>query len=149
MVTPFIEAIGLVLPQVGISKLERGKLGLKDKLVSTMDVTVLVGLTKGMRGNIAYSMSQQTAKQVASAMMMGMPVAEFDMLAQSAISELANMMAAKAAVGMEQIGKVIDISPPTLIIGKNVTARVSQVQTLVVVMETEAGAIELNIGLEI
>lgn len=149
MVTPFIEAIGLVLPQVGISKIERGKLGLKEKLVSTMDVTVLVGLTKGMRGNIAYSMSQQTAKQVASAMMMGMPVVEFDMLAQSAISELANMMAAKAAVGMEQIGKVIDISPPTLIIGKNVTARVSQVQTLVVMMETEAGAIELNIGLEI
>lgn len=148
LVTPFIDAVGLVLPQVGIQKVERGKIGLKDKLLATMEVTALVGLTKGMRGNIAYSMSQQTAKQIASTMMMGMEVGEFDMLAQSAISELANMLAAKAAVKMEATGNVIDISPPTLIIGKNVTVRVSQVQTLVVMMETDAGSIELNIGLE-
>ena len=148
LVAPFIDAIVAVLPQVGVQKVERGKISLKDKLLATMEVTALVGLTKGMRGNIAYSMSQQTARNVASSMMMGAPVNEFDMLAQSAISELANMLAAKAAVKMEATGNVIDISPPTLIIGKNVTVRVSQVQTLVVMMQTEAGGIELNIGLE-
>lgn len=149
LVAPFVDAAFNILPQLGFKEVKRGKLGLKDKMVSTLNITALVGLSKKIRGNIAYSMSETTAKNVASVMMMGMPVAEFDAMAQSAISELANMLAANAAINYEAIGKAVEISPPTLIIGENVTVRVSQVKTLVVEIITEAGTLELNIGLEV
>lgn len=149
MVTPFIDAFFNVLPQLGLQGIERGKLGLKDKLVATMDVTAVIGLSRSLRGNVTYSMSEKTAKTIASTMMMGMAVEHFDEMAQSAIAELSNMVTANAGIGYEEAGLAVDISPPTLIIGENVTARVSQVQTIAVEILTQAGVIEVNVGLEI
>lgn len=145
---PFVDAFFEVLPQFGFQQVQRGNLALKDQLVATQEVTAIVGLSQKVRGNVAYSMSQETAKGIASVMMCGMPVEEFDEMAQSAISELSNMVTANAAIAIEGQGLAVDICPPTLIVGKNITARVSQVKTLGVEIITEAGLIEIHIGLE-
>ncbi|MNP44265.1 CheY-P phosphatase CheX [compost metagenome] len=50
-------------------------------------------------------------------MMMGMPVNNFDELAQSAISELTNMLTANAATNLSSQNISINISTPTLIDG--------------------------------
>ena len=52
---------------------------------------------------------------IASTMMGGMPVAQFDELPQSAISELVNMVTANSAIRFEQLGMQVDISPPSLV----------------------------------
>ena len=148
-VTPFIDGFFTVLPQLGFTNISRGKLGLKDKLTSTQNVTGIIGLSKQIRGNVAYSMSEDTAKRIASTMMMGMEVAEFDEMAQSAISELVNMVTANSVIHFEEKGVLIDISPPVLIVGENVTVMVCQVKTIAVEIITEVGIIEVNIGLEI
>jgi len=46
------------------------------------------------------------------------------------------------------LGKSVNISPPTLVTGENITVRISQVQTLVIEIFTTAGTIELNVGVE-
>jgi len=149
MYTPFIEAFFQVLPSLGFKDVKRGGLELKDKLIATMNVIALVGLSNEVRGNVAYSMTEVTAQKIASIMMMGMPVEQFDDMAQSAVAEMANMLAASATFGLEYSGFAVSISPPTLITGRNINAMVSQVKTLAVEMTTEAGSIEVNIGLEI
>ncbi|SDF28131.1 chemotaxis protein CheX [Sporolituus thermophilus] len=149
LVAPFVEGVANILPQFGFTQVRRGKLALKDKLIVTMDVNVLIGLNMDLHGNVAYAMDEATAKKVASRMMMGMPVDELNELAQSAVAELANMVAAQAVTILEGIGKRVNISPPTLVMGKNVTVRMSRVKTLVVEMITEDGTIEINIGLEV
>lgn len=94
-------------------------------------------------------MSEDTAKNIASIMMMGVPVENFDAIAKSAISELSNMLTARASVYFEGMGMAVQISPLTLIIGDNVTIMVSQVRTFAIEILTDVGLIELNIGIDI
>lgn len=148
IVKPFIDAVVSVLPLLGLTDVKQGNVTVKEKLATTKDVTVLIGLSLELRGNVAYGLSDECAKNIASIMMGGMPVPLFDDMAQSAISELVNMVTANAATILENLGKKINISPPTLVTGENITVRISQVQTVTIEFVTGAGIIELNVGLE-
>jgi chemotaxis protein CheX len=148
MASPFIKAFFDLLPQMGFQEVKRGNLKLIEKMTASLDVVAVVGLTEKLRGNVAYAMSQETAKKFASLMMMGMPVETLDEMAQSAISEAANMLTANAAMTLEAQGVKVNISPPTLVIGRGVRVRIAQVKTLVVEIHTDAGIVNLNIGIE-
>lgn len=148
MCSPFIEACFDILPQFGLQELKKGKIGLKEDLIITMGVTALVGLTDGIHGNVAYSMAEDTAKKIASMMMMGMPVPEFDAMAQSAVAEMANMITANAATKLESNKFHVDISPPTLLFGENTKVRTNPMRTLVFEVLTNVGTMEVKIGIE-
>lgn len=147
MINPFIEAVMHIMPQLGFQNITKGGLLVKDQFMESKGVTVLVGLTDAMRGNVAYNMTEETAKKIASTMMMGMPVPEMDEMAQSAISELTNMVTGNAATNFEKDGLKVDISPPTLIVGSDFKAKVSSSKFIVVEMIVDSLTIELNIGL--
>ena len=147
MINPFIEAIMYIMPQLGFQNIVKGNLFVKDQFMESKGVTVLVGMTDAMRGNVAYNMTEETAKKIASTMMMGMPVSTMDEMAQSAISELTNMVTGNAATNFEKYGLKVDISPPTLFIGSEFKAKVSSNKFLVVEMVVDSLLLELNIGL--
>ena len=148
LATPFIKAFFDLLPQMGFQQVKRGNLRVSEKMAVSLDVIAVVGLSQQLRGNVAYAMSQDTAKKFASVMMMGMPVEQLDEMSQSAISEASNMLTANAAMTLESQGLSVNISPPTLVIGNGVKVRISQVQSLIVEIVTEAGVIEVILGLE-
>lgn len=148
LATPFIKAFFDLLPQLGFQQVKRGNLRVSEKMAVSLDVIAVVGLSQQLRGNVAYAMSQETAKKFASVMMMGMPVEQLDEMSQSAISEASNMITANAAMTLESQGISVNISPPTLVIGRGVKVRISQVQSLIVEIVTEAGVIEVILGLE-
>ena len=87
LVNPFIDALVAVMPQMGFDVPKRTKMGVKNQTCKSLGVSIIVGFTKGLRGNVVYNMSADAAKFVASKMMMGMPVADLDEMAQSALSE--------------------------------------------------------------
>lgn len=147
MINPFIEAVMYIMPQLGFQDIVKGNLFVKDQFMESKGVTVLVGMTDAMRGNVAYNMTEETAKAIASKMMMGMPVAEMDDMAQSAISELTNMVTGNAATNFEKCGLKVDISPPTLVVGSDFRAKVSSSKFIVVELLVDSLPIELNIGL--
>ena len=109
---------------------------------------VVIGLTDMLRGSIVYNFSRDTARTIASTMMMGMPVPELDDMAQSAISELGNMLAANAGMLLEAQGVSMNISPPTLIVGESVQARVGTNRRLVVEMFIDNCLLEVDIAAE-
>ena len=74
LVNPFIDAFTTVMPQMGFQEPKRTKMSVKDKVAESLGVSVIVGFTKQIRGNVVYNMSEDTAKYIASTMMMGMPV---------------------------------------------------------------------------
>ena len=148
LATPFIKAFFDLLPQLGFQQVKRGNLRVSEKMAVSLDVIAVVGLSQQLRGNVAYAMSQETAKKFASVMMMGMPVEQLDEMSQSAISEASNKITANAAMTLESQGISVNISPPTLVIGRGVKVRISQVQSLIVEIVTEAGVIEVILGLE-
>ena len=92
-------------------------------------------------------MTEEDAKKVASAMMMGMPVNDLDELAQSAISELVNMLTANVATNFSLEGIQVDISTPTLKKG-DFSANACTDKVISVEMAANDVVIDMNISLE-
>ncbi|HBE78125.1 MAG TPA: chemotaxis protein CheX [Firmicutes bacterium] len=148
-INPFLEALTKVLQQFGIIDVDIGNLEKKERMQVTLDVTAVVGLVGDIKGNVAYSLSQDTARKLISAMTSGMTtVDEFDAMARSAIGELSNMTTGMASILLSKIGVNIDISPPSIIVGEDIYFIISSVQSIAVDINTPAGRIEVNIEIE-
>lgn len=145
---PFVDALANIMPQLGFQEVRRGALRLAEDKLTSKGVMVVIGLTEMLRGNIVYNFTADTARAIASTMMMGMPVPELDDMAQSAISELGNMLAANAGILLEGQGVSMNISPPTLIVGEAVQARMGASQRLVVEMMVDNNLVEVDIAVE-
>lgn len=151
-VNAFLEALVKVLGNFGITDVKRGSIVKKENMHVDMDITSVVGLIGDVRGNVAYSLNRDTAKVIISRMMFGTPVTEIDAIARSAVGELANMITGEAsgAIAAIETGKTVaDITPPSVIIGRDVLFLISSVPAIAVSMDTQFGRIEVNIGLEI
>lgn len=147
LINPFVDAFSNVLPQIGIPSVARKQVLVRDRSAQSLGVTVLVGLTKGMRGNVAYNMADDTARYIASAMMCGMPVEHLDDMAQSAISELANMVTASAATNLAAMGLEVDISTPSLTVGNGFSVKISNEKYLSIEMSLADRPLEINIAI--
>lgn len=147
-INPFISATFEILKMVADFNPVKGKLTLKNEPVPSYGVSVLIGVVGEVKGQVIYSLSEKTAMGISSKMMMGMPVEEFDEMAKSAISELANMITGNASTQLSSQGFEVDISPPTLVTGTNVHITTNTMQTIVVPVQTEEGIFEINIALE-
>lgn len=117
----FIGALTGVFQEIAQVNLSINSKGVRSNNKYDKNVVVLVGITGDVRGNIALSMDESYAKGVASSMMCGMPVEVFDEMAQSAIREMANIMMGRVASLFEEVGVMIDITPPTLMTGEGIT----------------------------
>jgi chemotaxis protein CheX len=148
VINSFVEAMATVMPQLGFQKVEKAGLELRDNLITNSGVMAQVGIMGQVKGNIIYNIESDTAKKIASTMMMGMPVAEFDEMAQSAISELANMLCANASIKLSGLGLSTDISPPTLLFGREVSLKVSVNKVVVVKMLIDDLPINIDIAIE-
>ena len=147
-INPVIDAFREILPQLGFTDIQRGNIRRGTNSVESLGVTVIIGMTKAIRGNVAYNLTEASAMAIASTMMGGMPVTQFDELPQSAISELVNMVTANAAIRYEQMGLQVDISPPSLVVGADFRARLLQDKFLVIEMFANGLLLQLNLGLE-
>ena len=107
LATPFIKAFFDLLPQLGFQQVKRGNLRVSEKMAVSLDVIAVVGLSQQLRGNVAYAMSQETAKKFASVMMMGMPVEQLDEMSQSAISHQLAVLKRSKLVAARRDGKTV------------------------------------------
>ncbi|WMI79986.1 chemotaxis protein CheX [Anaerotignum sp. MB30-C6] len=117
IVTAFSDAVLSVMPMLGIPEVKFLSGKSYEKQLDSSGVIGIIGIIGELTGNVYFSMEESCAKKIASYMMGGMEVEEFDSIAQSAISELSNMLAANASILLSEKGKSIDISTPTLMSG--------------------------------
>ena len=148
LVNPFIDAFTTVLPQMGFATPSRTGMSVKEKSATSLGVAVIVGFTKEIRGSVVYNMSEETAKYIASTMMMGMPVESFDEMAQSAISEMSNMLTANAATNLTALGLEVDISTPSLTVGADFQIKISNEQYLTIMMDVGGHAVEIDVAVQ-
>lgn len=120
-INPFLEAFSTVVEQVLCVKPTQGKVFVKDGSQKSGEVAITIGVTGDLSGNIMFNFSKETGKIIASKMMMGMEVKEFDDMAKSAISELANMIAGNSTMYFSNIGVKIDITPPSMYTGTDMS----------------------------
>lgn len=113
-INPFLMAATSILRDACQMEMKIGKPYVKTTEFDNDSVLIMIGVTGEMRGQVIISMHLNKALEVASKMMMGMPVAALDEMSTSAISELGNMIMGNAATILSTKGIGIDITPPTL-----------------------------------
>jgi chemotaxis protein CheX len=147
-VNAFINGLIEIAGMLGVNDLTRTGLDKREKLKTENDINVIIGLVGDIKGNVVLAMQENTALNIASKMMGGMPVAEFDLMPKSALCELFNMVSGRSVGELEKMGAITNITPPTLIYGHNMISLISQVETLVIQFSTAEGLLELNIATE-
>ncbi len=147
-INPFIESFALVMPQLGFTDVKKGNLSVKGRELVGSGVIIIVGIVGSIKGNVVYYLEMEDAKKIASTMMMGMPVTEFDEMSRSALSELTNMLTANAATCFSSIDIPIDISTPTLLHGDNISVKMSSSQVLCIQLLADGIPIEVNVAFE-
>ena len=148
ILNPVIDAFREIMPQLGFSQISRGNIRIGSGSIESLGVTVIIGMTQQLRGGVAYNLSKIAAMNIASGMMGGIPVKEFNEIPQSAIAEMVNMVTANAACRFEKMGLEVNISPPSIITGREVKATMTQEKFLSVEMFVNENMIELNLCLQ-
>lgn len=147
-INPFLDSTSNVFGMFQMS-IQIGSPSLKESPFSGKDIMTMVGVTGVIRGQIYLGMSQECALKIASVMMGGAVVTEFDAMAQSAVSELSNMICGNALTQFSQEGIVLDITPPTLIAGYKIEVAAMKMSVLSVpILLDGLDGLEMNIALE-
>lgn len=119
---------------------------MRNATFTSQQVTIVHGVVGMVEGSVLYGMSLVTAEKIASTMI-GSPLMSFDDLANSAISELGDMVTGNAATYLSNAGYQCNITPPSVMRGANL--RISTITpALVVPVNTVAGRLEINIALQ-
>ena len=121
---PLTQACAEVFPMFNINYKFMCELPEKT-LNSAENINVLVGLTRGLKGNVVLGLPKEAAFKIISGMMGGAEVSELNTMTKSALSEFMNMLFSNA-LGKLQSGEVIEVSPPTLITGNKMYLMISK-----------------------
>lgn len=116
-INPFITSAISVIRTVSEIEAERGKPSIKPLEFDGESALIMLGVTGELKGHVIFEIENNSAKLLASKMMMGYEVTELDDMALSAISELGNMIMGNAATIFSKNEKLIDITPPTAVKG--------------------------------
>lgn len=146
-VQPFVVSAAHVIKEVLGTMPERGELGVRPKMFTTQQVSIVCGIIGDVQGQVIYGMTVTAADKIASKML-GQHVITFDQLAASAIAELGNMISGHSATMLAGQGFRCDITPPTIIRGKDVVISTHDVPAIVIPLQIdEIGTIEVNVSL--
>ena len=151
-INPFLMSATKIMQEICQTEMKIGKPYVKTTEFENKSVAVMIGITGELKGQVIMAFEFNKALDVASKMMMGMPVTALDDMSISAISELGNMIMGNAATIfstkgiLTTKGYVIDITPPSVCHG-DMTITQSYTQNICVPIHSgDEVALELNIA---
>jgi len=145
-INPFVEAAFNVLREVLQSDVQRGELYLKQASQPILGVATIVGLAGDVEGRVLFDMDQSTSLAIASTMN-GEQLSSLDELGKATITELANMITAQAVTKLFDLGFKFDLTPPAIFTGDNMQVTDTEVEALIVPIDTGMGKIEINVAI--
>lgn len=145
LINAFIDACRKVFGEFNI-KFSTGKPHLKDSPTLDGKVSILIGLTGNIRGQVFFNMEESIALKIAGKMMIGVEVNELNEITRSAIGELFNIVLGNAATAFFNQGRKVEITPPSMLFGDKVTISSSKGKILCIPLELNLGG-EMHIDL--
>lgn len=144
---PFITAAtSTFLKEVGV-KLARKELKIKESPVPSQAISIVIGVTGAVRGQVVYSMDENVAYAVAKAMLPGKLPVDLKKLMNSAVSEMANIITGQASIILAGDNLKIDITPPAVFSGPSLQIDFLTIQTICLSFISEIGTLEMNIAM--
>jgi chemotaxis protein CheX len=144
---PFIKAAVMTFRQDLKVELNRNNIGVRDSPAPTRDISIIIGVTGVVKGQVVYSMDSNVAYEVAKAMLPGKLPVDLKRLTNSAVSELANIITGQASIILAGDKQRIDITPPAVLIGNPVSFDFISIKSICLTFLSAIGSIEVNIAL--
>ena len=146
-INPFIESTARSLDMMAGIQAEKIGLSVKEDLITTYDITSIIGMTGETSGSIIISFPATLACKIASNMLME-DIHEMNQAVQDAIGEIGNIVVGDARRLLIQEGFQLNISIPTVVMGKgHLISRSGDVPCIAIPFKTEFGDFEVNVGL--
>jgi len=146
-VNPFIESTLRSLDMMAGIKADKTGLALKEDLITTYDISAIIGLTGETSGSIIISMPASLACKVASNMLME-EILTVNKSVEDAIGEIGNIVVGDARRALIQDGHSLSISIPTVVIGSgHKISRSGDIPCIAIPFTTPFGDFEVNVGL--
>lgn len=144
---PFITAAIKTFKQELNVELKRNNTTLKEAPVPTKDITIIIGVTGHVKGQVVYSMDQNVAMAITKNLLPHKVLAEQKKLLNSAVSEMANIITGQASIALAGDKNIIHITPPAVFSGRGVDIDFISMKTICLSLLSEIGAVEINIAL--
>lgn len=146
LANPFIKsAIDIFQTETGV-KLNRKDLKIKPAPIPTLPISVIIGVTGAVKGQVCYSMDENFAYELAKGMLPGKLPVDVKKFTNSAISEMANMITGQASIALAGEDFVVHITPPAVFTGRG-SIDFLNVPTIAISFISEIGVLEINIAL--
>ena len=113
---------------------------------TTDDITVIIGVSGKLQGNVLYGFSDSVSTEVVRRMI-GEDMDARDPMALSALGEIANVITGNAATELTANGYPCDISPPVIIEPRGSTLTSTVPRQILVTFKSELGLLTARIGL--
>lgn len=147
-INTFIEAAQSVMHMVCDVDTKIGKLHLRNSPYSVNQVIIMIGVIGKIKGQVWFELSNETARNIASIMMGGVPIPELDEISKSAVSEMGNMIMGNTSTLFANQSINIDITPPSLLTGEKIELS-NRLSTIVVPLNLEGiGTVSINVAAE-
>jgi chemotaxis protein CheX len=144
---PFIRSAKMIFEkEIGIT-LSRKEIVKLAKPAPSLPVSIVIGVTGPVRGQVVYSVDTNFAEKVARAMLPNKLPAEVKKMVNSAISEIANMITGQASIELAGASDTIDITPPAVFSGPGMKVDFLDIPTISLKFLSEIGSLEINIAL--
>ncbi len=152
---PILMAASEALEGMAGLTVERGRPSFRLSAYTEGDITVAISVEGAVKGIILLELSYKTAFHMLQQMLgeelnTNLPISDFlqeSELARSALQEIANILAGRSAMHLEETGKSCVISPPELLMRRGVLLSERDFRQLIIPLNTEAGELNLAIAL--
>ena len=146
-INPFVKSAVEIFEQVAKIELKKTQLHLKDKPTPSNEISILIGVTGFIEGQVVYSMKNATAERIVASMMPESPPEKQRQYMESAIASLANMITGRASILLAGQDRVLSITPPTVVSGKDFNVKFVEMKTLSANFSSRFGTMEINVAL--
>lgn len=143
----FVKAAYSVIENMLNPQVEAGKPYFNDEPLQKYQVCVLVGVLGDLQGQVICGMSAETATKIISQMLYS-EVNEIDLMGESAICELKNIIVGNASTNLSLTGYKCNITPPLFLTGGYIPEFLKHIHTaLAIPIKTPFGEIDINLAL--
>ena len=152
---PILKAAAEALEGMAGLTIERGKPSLRISAYTEEDITVAISVEGSLKGVILLGLNYRTAFHMLQQILgdelnTNLPISDFlseSELARSALQEIANILAGRSAMHLEEVGKTCIISPPELLMKRGILLSERDFQQVVIPLNSEVGELRLAIAL--
>lgn len=127
--------------------LTRQQLSRKDSPIPSLPMSIILGITGSLRGQVVYSMDSSFAYEIAHALLPNRLPVDIRKFENSAVAEIANVITGQASIALAGETDKIHLTPPAVFSGQDVHVDFLSIPTISLTMLSEIGTLEINIGL--